>query len=171
MLNRLEAVLRISQNRQKGFILFEVALAAIFLISMSTAILLSINSLQRYCYRNQVRLAAEMLAADIQSLQQETMFSSEKFTKTLNVSNNDKLGYRIYTNGINSPLHKRIIFADCGYANVYFSQYLSSISFYKNGSPKTNGTYLLRHKKLENFYCKLSLQPVTGRVTVTEYGS
>lgn len=149
--------------------LFEVTLAAIFLISMSTAILLSVNSLQRYCYKNQLRLAAEMLAADIRGVQQDTMFSPKQ--ATLNVDNDDRLSYSIYTDRVRPSLYKKVIFADCGYDNVYFSQYISSISFYKNGSPMTNGTYQLRHKKLADFYCKLSLQPVTGRVTVTEYGS
>lgn len=142
-----------------------------FLISMCTVILFSVNSLQRYGYKNQLRLAADMLAADIRGVQQDTMFSPEQATKTLNVSNNDRLSYSIYTDRVSPKLYKKIVFADCGYDNVYFSQYLTSISFYKNGSPMTNGTYQLRHKKLANFYCKLSLQPVTGRVTVVEYGS
>lgn len=172
MSNRLEAVKRLPrENRQRGFVLFELVLTAVFLISMSTDIFVSINSLQRYCYKNQLRLAADMLAADIRGVQQDTMFSPEQATKTLNVNNDDRLSYSIYTDRVSPNLYKKVIFADCGYNNVYFSQYLSSVSFYKNGSPMTNGTYQLRHKKLPNFYCKLSLQPVTGRVTVTEYGS
>ena len=170
--NRREAVKRLPpQNRQNGFVLLELALAAMFLISICTAILVSVNSLQRYSYKSQLRLAADMLAADIRWVQQETMFSAEQATKTLTVSNNDVRSYSIYTDRVRSQLYKQVVFADCGYDNVYFSQYLYNVSFYKNGSPMANGTYQLRHKKLANFYCKLSLQPVTGRVTVTEYGS
>lgn len=172
MSNRREAVkLLLPKNKQRGFVLLELLLAAMVLMSMSTAILLSVNSLQRCYYKNQLRLATDMLAADIRGVQQETMFSAEQDIKTLDVNDSAKMSYSIYTTRVSPKLYRRVIFADCGYDNVYFSQYLSSICFYKNGSPMTSGSYQLRHKKLSSFYCKLSLQPVTGRVTVTEYGS
>lgn len=157
-----------SPNRQSGFWLLELAVAAGCLVCLCTALAASANSLQRCYYKIQLRLAANLLAGDIRQLQQETIFGSDKFTKTLIVTSSDKQAYNIYTNGLNSPLYKRVAFAELGYNDVYFSQFLKSMSFYQNGSPKTNGKYLLRHKKLDRFSCQLSLQPVTGRVTVTE---
>ena len=135
---------------------------------MCMALAASSGSLRRCYYKTQLRLAANLLAGDIRQLQQETIFSSARFTKTLIVTSSDKQAYNIYMNGLNSPLYKRVSFAELGYNDVYFSQFLKSTSFYQNGSPKTNGKYLLRHKQLDRFSCQLSLQPVTGRVTVTE---
>lgn len=115
-------------------------------------------------------MAAEMLAADIRHLQQETMFSPAKFSQTLYVDTPEKKSYSIYRNDNNSPLVKKVLFAELGCTDVYFSDSKLKISFARNGSPKTSGEHLLRHGRLSSFYCKLSLQPVTGRVTVTEYG-
>lgn len=97
------------------------------------------------------------------------MFSSAKYSKTLYVSN-DKQSYSIHLSGMSSPVCKTIVFAELGCRDVYFSQQLKSISFYFNGSPKSSGSYVLKHKQLNGFDCRISLQPVTGRVTVTEYG-
>ena len=81
----------------------------------------------------------------------------------------DKQSYSIYLSGKNSPLCKKVTFVELGCTDVYVSQQLQSISFYFNGSSKSSGSIVLKHKQLKGFYCKLSLQPVTGRVTVTEY--
>lgn len=167
MLSRLAAVQLKSLSKEHGYLLLEVALAASCLVCLCAAVIVSTQGLMNYYYKEQVRLSASTLAADIRQLQQETMFSVVKKSKTLNVV---KSGYGIYANGLKSTVYKSVDFAELGCEQVYFSDYLSSISFYQNGSPKNNGTYLLRHKKLQGFYCKLSLQPVTGRVTVSEYG-
>lgn len=146
-------------------------MTALCLIGMCVAVSVSANALRGYYYKQQVRLAASLLAGDIRQLQQETIFSSAKFTKTLIVTSSDKQAYSVYINGAGSELCKRVAFAALGYQDVYFSQFLKSTSFYQNGSPKSSGKYLLRHKQLDKFYCQLSLQPVTGRVTVTENDS
>lgn len=150
-------------ERQRGFVLLEAALAAACLLCICAA------GLQQYHYKAQVRLAADILAADIRQLQQETMFSCAKYSKTLYVSS-DKQSYSIYLSSRNSPLCKKVAFVELGCTDVYFSQQLQSISFYFNGSPKSSGSYVLKHKQLKGFDCRISLQPVTGRVTVTEYG-
>lgn len=155
-------------SKERGYLLLEMALAAGCLVCICTAIAISTQGLLRYYYKEQVRFSASTLAADIRCLQQETMFSARKANKTLDVS--AKSCYGIYIKGAQLTLCKEVAFAQLGCEQVYFSDYLKSISFYQNGSPKNNGTYLLRHKKLPSFYCKLSLQPVTGRVTVSEYG-
>lgn len=151
--------------------LLEVLLAAACLLAICAALTVSVRGLQRYYYKTQVRLAADTFAADIRWLQQETMFSTAKFSKTLYVDADEKKSYSIYVNDYNSPLVKKVVFAEIGLSGVYFDDSKLKISFANNGSPKENGTHLLRHEKLQNFYCRLSLQPVTGRVTVTEYGS
>ena len=168
MLSRLAAVQTKSLNSQRGVLLAEIAVTALCLIGICTAVFLSTDRLQSCYYKNQVRLAANLLAADIRELQQETIFTSAKSTKTLTVASNDKQAYSVYNNVTGSTLDKRVSFIELGYQDVYFSQFLKSTSFYQNGSPKTSGKYLLRHKKLDKFFCQLSLQPVTGRVTVTE---
>lgn len=146
-----------------------MALAAGCLVCVCTAIAISTQGLLRYYYKEQVRLAAETLAADIRQLQQETMFSGARYSKTLNVDVKSKAAYGVYANETKPALCKEVTFGELGCEQVYFSDQLNIISFYKNGSPKNNGTYLLRHRRLPGFYCKLSLQPVTGRVTVSEY--
>lgn len=155
-------------ERQRGFVLLEAALAAACLLCICAAAVPAATGLQQYYYKAQVRLAADILAADIRQLQQETMFSCAKYSKTLYVSS-DKQSYSIYLSGKNSPLCKKVTFVELGCTDVYFSQKLQSISFYFNGSSKSSGSIVLKHKQLKGFYCKLSLQPVTGRVTVTEY--
>lgn len=155
-------------ERQHGFVLLEAALAAACLLCICAAAVPAATGLQEYHYKAQVRLAADILAADIRQLQQETMFSSAKVGKTLYVSS-DKQSYSIYRSSRNSPLCKKTTFMELGCTDVYFSQQLQSISFYFNGSSKSSGSIVLKHKQLKGFYCNLSLQPVTGRVTVTEY--
>ena len=148
--------------------LLEAALAAACLLCICVAAVPAATGLQQYYYKAQVRMAADTLAADIRQLQQETMFSSAKAGKTLYVSS-DKQSYSIYLSSRNSPLCKKVAFAELGCADVYFKQQLQSSSFYFNGSPKSSGIYVLKHRQLKSFDCTISLQPVTGRVTVTEH--
>lgn len=158
-------------EKQRGFVLLEAALAVACLLCICAAAVLAATGLQQYYYKAQVRLAADTLAGDIRQLQQETIFSCAKSSKMLYVSNSDKQSYSIYMSGLNSPICKRVAFAELGCKDVYLSQHLRSTSFYFNGSPKSSGLYVLKHKQLKSFDCKISLQPITGRVTVTEYGS
>lgn len=148
--------------------LLEAALAAACLLCICAAAVPAATRMQQYYYKAQVRLAADTLAADIRQLQQETMFSCAKAGKTLYVGS-DKQSYSIYLSSRSSPLCKNVAFAELGCADVYFKQQLQSNSFYFNGSPKSSGIYVLKHRQLKSFDCKISLQPVTGRVTVTEY--
>lgn len=170
MSNRPAAVRRSLRNREQGFLLLEVLLAATCFAALCAALVPAVSGVRQYYYKTQVRVAAEAFAADMRELQQETMFSCATYSKMLYVTSGDKGSYSIYTSGLNSPLCKKVTFAELGCADVYFSQQLTSASFYKNGSPKNNGTYVLKHNYLPGFSCKISLQPVTGRVTVTDYG-
>ena len=45
---------------------------------------------------------------------------------------------------------------------------IKNLSYNENGNPTAIGGYRLEHRQLPDMYCRLTVQPVTGRVTVYE---
>lgn len=152
-------------GRQGGWILWELLAAAAIIIGLGWAVFAQSTALQCQYYRSQVRAAADILAADLRQLQQQSLFHSEAAGLTLKVTGTEAKGYGLY-DGLS--LQRRINFADSGCTEVYFSKKITSIYYSGNGSPSTSGTYVLRHRRLPGFSCSLPVEPVTGRVSVNE---
>ena len=119
----------------------------------------------RQYYKQQVRLSAQLLAADLRQLQQRTMYKSGGALRKLQVSSNNSSAYSFFDGWLEA---KRVDFSKLGCGEVYFSKSLSAVSFSTNGAPAVNGEYLLKHRRLPDFYCRLVVQPVTGRVLLYE---
>lgn len=149
---------------QRGWLLVEL-LAACALLLLIAGLFVQGRSLQRQYQKNQVRVAAEMLAADLRQLQQQSMFQPDGAGSTLKVTGTQATAYAIYNGFV---VEKSMKFAAVGCAEVYFSKKITSVYFSGSGSPVGSGDYVLRHKALSGFSCRLSLQPVTGRVTIYE---
>lgn len=63
-----------SNRKQQGYILVEIlAAVAIFLFAVGT-LFIQANKWQEYCYKNQVRLVAHILAADLREIQERALF-------------------------------------------------------------------------------------------------
>ena len=45
---------------------------------------------------------------------------------------------------------------------------IKNLSYNENGNPTAIGGYRLEHRQLPDMYCQLTVQPVTGRVSVYE---
>ncbi|WP_307978868.1 hypothetical protein [uncultured Phascolarctobacterium sp.] len=119
--------------------------------------------LQRQYYKQQMRYAAYLLAADIRQIQQRTIFQPENYLYTLKVSGNDKHGYRIYRE---KKVWKRVRLEPT--ISLTCDSQMKSLSYDENGSPSVSGGYSLEHQQLPGVLFWLTVQPVTGRVTVYE---
>lgn len=151
------------ETNQRGFLLLDV-LSACALFSILTLFTYSANKhFDTTQKKNKVRMAAEILAQDLRRLQRTTMFQCTGMNLALKVTNIYE--YRIY-DGI--TLNKTVNFSKLGYEGVYFSKKLNSSRFIPIGAPVYTGDYELKHRDLPNFSCTLSIQPVTGRVIVSE---
>lgn len=121
------------------------------------------KTLQRQYYRQQLCYTAYMLAADIRQMQQQTLFQPENYTYTLKVSDKDKHSYRI------ERAHKiwKCVRLDAD-ISLTCEKAIKNLSYNENGNPTAIGGYRLEHRQLPDMYCQLTVQPVTGRVSVYE---
>lgn len=115
-------------------------------------------------YKMQLRMTTEAFAAELRELQRNTMFKSSGRCETLRITPTAD-GYAIF-DGL--KVKRSVNFSKKGGGSVYFSQQIPVLSFSATGSPAASGAYVLRHKMLKNFSCRLSVQPVTGRVISVE---
>lgn len=135
------------------------------ILAMCTALLLVRSSaLQKQYHRLQVRVAAQALAADLRCLQQEALFQAADAQTFLTVGS-DKTKYS-FKKGMN--IIRTVRFTSLNCEGVYFSSGIDRLAFSKAGNPTASGSYILKHNDLPNYRCQLSLQPVTGRVSVYE---
>ncbi len=124
------------------------------------------QSWQQYVYKQQVRVAAQYMAADIRRVQQDAVYYGDFHQRMLKTfARGAPHQYDLYEN-TNSI--KRVTFSSIDCQGVYLQQGIQSLAFSNFGAPRSVGTYVLRHKKVDNFSCVISVQPVTGRVIVTE---
>ena len=148
-------------NKQGGFLLIE-ALAVVALLGLVVASLLpqSVGYSKIYA-KLEVRAAANFLAADMRKLQQQSMFGEgeQRYMRSLSS------GYDFYERG---KKIKQVRFADNGWDLVLSWPKRFNVQFGVNGGPSATGTWILRHAKLENFSCTVAVQPVTGRIVVSE---
>ncbi len=162
-LNRL--AVRMQRNKQQGYFLLDVLIAASLVVFMAASFTASITPLREHYYKLQLRCAAQMLAADLRQLQQQSLFLADGSEVSLRVSNNDAASYTVYKA---AKMERRQSFISMGCAEIYFAQKINKVAFSRTGNPSISGAYVLKHRQLADFACRLSLQPVTGRVTIYE---
>ncbi len=151
--------------KQRGFVLLELLAVGTILLVAVSLLFLQGQSLQRQYYKQQVRVVAQLLAADLRQLQQRTLFKSNNVTRKLSAYS-DQSSYKLMDGW--QTVAARVDFAQEGCGDVYFSQVLSEATFGTSGAPTYNGEYALRHRNLSDFCCRVALQPVTGRVLIYE---
>lgn len=96
-------------------------------------------------------------------MQQQTLFQPENYMYTLKVSDKDKHSYRIERA---HKIWKRVrLDTDI---SLTCEKEIKNLSYNENGNPTAIGGYRLQHRQLPDMYCRLTVQPVTGRVTVYE---
>lgn len=150
-------------NKAAGYLLLELLLALGCLGLAAVMLYPGSKTLQRHYYRQQLRYTAYLLAADIRQMQQQTLFQPENYMYTLKISDSDKHSYRIYRS---RKIWKRVnLDADISLTG---EKQIKNLSYNENGNPTDIGSYRLQHRRLPDMYCLLTVQPVTGRVTVYE---
>ncbi len=143
----------------------EVLLAAGILAACIGILTVQSDAWQAQRYKLQVRIAAQSLAADIRHLQQQALFDSDGTQVFLTVSSSEKKAYSFKRN---LSIVSSVKFSKLNCEGVYFSTSIARLGFSKAGAPTASGSYILQHEALPSYRCVLSLQPVTGRVSVYE---
>lgn len=149
-------------NRPNGYLLTELLLLCCCLGILLAALALGNAPLERQYYKEQLRLAAYTMAADIRAMQQQTLFQAQNNMYTLRLSSSNKYGYILYRN---NKVDRRVQFAD---VTLEGDSQMKVLSYSENGNPTASGSYRLRHSQLADCSYLLTVQPVTGRVTVYE---
>lgn len=154
-----------SLQPKQGYILLEVLLICVLLAGLSTAAVSYGHNWQQGTRKLAVRLATDILVADIRKLQENAMFYTNK-SCNLKVSST-KDTYGIYEN---LKVIRSVSFPKLGYGDVYFANALPSIQFSSLGVPSSSSStsYILRHRQLSNFSCIVKIEAVTGRVSINE---
>ena len=150
-------------HKQGGFLLLELLVAVGLLAACASFFVVHNSSLQQQYYKLQVRIAAQALAADLRQLQQQALFQAEAGQVFLTVDSNNKTAYSFKSG---TSILRRVKFADLSCQGVYFNTSIARLAFSKSGNPTASGSYILKHEQLSSYRCQLSLQPVTGRVSV-----
>ncbi len=83
------------------------------LVLAGTFVFIQSRTVWRQYYKEQVRLAAQLLAGDLRKLQQQALFQSDSVTRTLRVTSSNKSAYGLYER---TQLAEHKAFADynCG---------------------------------------------------------
>ena len=148
-------------NKQAGFFLVEV-LAVVALLGVLAGVLLPQSaSYSKHYARLQVRAAANLLAADMRKLQQQTIFGEgeQRYLRSLSS------GYDYYLKG---KKVKEVRFADYGWKVELTWPKRFNVQFGVNGGPTYSGTWVVQHSEVSGISCKVAVQPVTGRIVVSE---
>ena len=148
-------------NKQAGFLLVEV-LAVIALLGVLAGMLLPQSaSYSKHYARLQVRAAANLLAADMRKLQQQTLFGEgeQRYLRSLSS------GYDYYLKG---KKVKEVRFANYGWNVELTWPKRFNVQFGVNGGPTYSGTWVVQHSEVSGISCTVAVQPVTGRIVVSE---
>ena len=148
-------------NKQAGFLLVEV-LAVVALLGILAGVLLpqSVGYSKHYA-RLQVRAAANILAADMRKLQQQSLFGEgeQRYLRSLSS------GYDYYLKG---KKVKEVRFTDYGWHVELTWPKRFNVQFGVNGGPTYSGTWVVQHSEISGISCTVAVQPVTGRIVVSE---
>ena len=148
-------------NKQAGFLLVEV-LAVVALLGILAGVLLPQSvSYSKHYARLQVRAAANLLAADMRKLQQQSLFGEgeQRYLRSLSS------GYDYYLKG---KKVKEVRFSDYGWNVELTWPKRFNVQFGVNGGPTYSGTWVVQHSKISGVSCTVAVQPVTGRIVVSE---
>ena len=148
-------------NKQAGFFLVEV-LAVVALLGVLAGVLLPQSaSYSKHYARLQVRAAANLLAADMRKLQQQTIFGEgeQRYLRSLSS------GYDHYLKG---KKVREVRFADYGWNVELTWPKRFNVQFGVNGGPTYSGTWVVQHSEVSGISCTVAVQPVTGRIVVSE---
>ena len=148
-------------NKQAGFLLVEV-LAVVALLGILAGVLLpqSVGYSKHYA-RLQVWAASNLLAADMRKLQQQSLFGEgeQRYLRSLSS------GYDYYLKG---KKVKEVRFADYGWNVELTWPKRFNVQFGVNGGPTYSGTWVVQHSEFSGVCCMVAVQPVTGRIVVSE---
>ena len=148
-------------NKQAGYLLVEV-LAVVALLGILAGVLLPQSvSYSKHYARLQVRAAANLLAADIRKLQQQSLFGEgeQRYLRSLSS------GYDYYLKG---KKVKEVRFTDYGWNVELTWPKRFNVQFGVNGGPIYSGTWVVQHSEISGISCTVAVQPVTGRIVVSE---
>lgn len=148
-----------------GFVLLEIlCVVAIVTMALGFAVL-QIGDVQVVMQRRQLEMAARRFIMDCRSVQQKNMFATSD--DELRITLTDGSGR--YTFGKGLSIVEEHNFEDIGCQGVIFKgNAMDSIRFTGSGSVDDEKLILLRHKDNENLKLVLNLQPVTGRIEISE---
>ena len=148
-------------NKQAGFLLVEV-LAVVALLGVLVGVLLPQSvSYSKHYARLQVRAASNLLAADMRKLQQQSLFGEgeQRYLRSLSS------GYDYYLKG---KKVKKVRFSDYGWNVELTWPKRFNVQFGVNGGPTYSGTWVVQHSEISGISCTVAVQPVTGRIVVSE---
>ena len=137
-------------------------LAVIALLGVLAGVLLPQSaSYSKHYARLQVRAAANLLAADMRKLQQQTIFGEgeQRYLRSLSS------GYDHYLKG---KKVREVRFADYGWKVELTWPKRINVQFGVNGGPTYSGTWVVQHSEVSGISCTVAVQPVTGRIVVSE---
>ncbi len=155
----------VRQRSNNGGFIFTDILVCCLLLGVSAALLMAgVSSWQRQYYHRQLQQAAEVLTADVRQLQRQSMFDDRALNRQIRFMT-DKGGYAFYAD---RKVVRKIYFRDFGCGKVSVDSKLAYVQYTSSGSPSLTGNIILRHENLPDVSCVLSVQPVTGRVVVSE---
>ena len=148
-------------NKQAGFLLVEILAVVALLGVMAGVILPQSASYSKHYARLQVRSAANLLAADMRKLQQQTLFGEgeQRYLRSLSS------GYDYYLKG---KKVKEVRFADYGWKVELTWSKRFNVQFGVNGGPTYSGTWVVQHSEVSGISCTVAVQPVTGRIVVSD---
>lgn len=152
-------------SSQRGFVLLELLSALTILLVLCCFCYTPSKKFLALQYPLQLKIAAQMTAADIRTFQQDILFNASSKDRIVILSS--KEGYIIESN--NRKNKRYVYFKDIGCEGVYFATCVDNyISYSNTGAPTKPGAYVLKHRKDSTISYTITLQVSSGRVDLNE---
>lgn len=149
---------------KRGHILLEI-LCTVALVSVFTTLaVVGVGETKTKMQKRQLEMAARRFIMDCRAVQQRNMFAeSDEGWRITITDNSDK-----YTFGKGGGVVETHHLSDSGCDGVIFKgNALDSIRFTGTGSVDDEKSILLMHRDNESLILTLNLQPVTGRIEIS----
>ena len=156
------------QDGRGGYLLLEALLGVTVVTLFAGLLTLGYGGLVRHVARLQLETVTNGFVLDLQQIRADSIFRSRPARESTSIYlyKDNRHGYRILR-GTNEVRRKDFL-ADYGTAVYFAAMPFQEIRFTTLGSPRSTGIFMLAVKGFPGLKKQVEIQPVTGRIKVTD---
>ncbi|MDY2869681.1 MAG: hypothetical protein SOU14_02080 [Succiniclasticum sp.] len=156
------------KGRRGGFLLLEVWLALFACALFPTMLIPGCRGLLRCVASLQLDTVTDGFVVNLHRIREDSMFRTRPAGQYASIDLYGSEGYSVMIG--THEIRRYDFLRDYGAAVQFSSLPRRTIRFTTQGAPKYTGVYTLRHRVYPDLYRFVEIQPVSGRIKVTDPG-